>query len=75
LVDLPSDDDITFNTVNALFALLQPDDINRLHARGLHVTAWVVNDLDEARRLIDAGIDGLATDYPDRLLTLFEQNA
>ncbi|MBN1565081.1 MAG: glycerophosphodiester phosphodiesterase [Anaerolineae bacterium] len=72
---LPADDDITFNTVNALFALLQPADIARLHARGLNVTAWVVNELDEAQRLIEAGIDGLATDYPDQLLTLFAPDA
>jgi glycerophosphoryl diester phosphodiesterase len=69
---LPTDDEVTFNTVDALFILLQADDIARLHTRGQSVTAWVVDELDEAQRLIDAGIDGLATDYPDRLLALFE---
>jgi glycerophosphoryl diester phosphodiesterase len=68
---LPDDDEVTFNTVNALSVLLQTGDITRLHDRGQRVTAWVVNDLDEARRLAAAGIDGLTTDYPDRLLHLF----
>ncbi|RPJ02574.1 MAG: glycerophosphodiester phosphodiesterase, partial [Chloroflexi bacterium] len=42
-----------------------------LHDRGQQVTAWTVDDLDEARRLMDAGIDSLCTNYPDRLLALF----
>jgi glycerophosphoryl diester phosphodiesterase len=70
---LPTDDEVTFRAVNALYLLLTAEDIARLHARGQQVTAWVVNDLDEAQRLIEAGINGLTTDYPDRLLALFEK--
>lgn len=67
---IPANDEVTFNTVNMFYRLLQPDDITRLRARGQRVTAWVVNELDKAQQLIDAGIDGIATDYPDRLLAL-----
>jgi glycerophosphoryl diester phosphodiesterase len=47
-------------------------DINRAtlsEARelGLKVGAWTVNDNDELARLADLGVDGLCTDYPDRL--------
>lgn len=69
---IPTDDEITFNTVNIFYPLLQAADVDQLHARGQSVTAWVINDLAEAQHLIDAGIDGIATDYPDRLLTLVE---
>jgi len=37
------------------------------HALGLTVLPWTVNDAADMRALIDAGADGLITDYPDRL--------
>lgn len=69
---LPSDDEVTFKTINALFRLYTPDNIAHIHRRGQLATAWVVNELDAARDLISAGIDGLTTDYPDRLHKLIE---
>lgn len=38
--------------------------------RNLQVHAWTINDEAAMRRLIDAGVDGIMTDYPDRLLAL-----
>lgn len=37
------------------------------HARGLSVYVYTVNDPNEMQALIDAGIDGIFSDYPDRL--------
>ena len=34
---------------------------------GLHVVPWTVNAVADMRRLLDWGVDGLITDYPDRL--------
>ena len=42
------------------------------HKRGLHLYYWTVNDEREMKRLIDLGVDGIMTDYPDRLLALLE---
>ena len=37
------------------------------HARGLLVKVWTVNDEARMNQLIDLGVDGIITDYPDRL--------
>jgi glycerophosphoryl diester phosphodiesterase len=37
------------------------------HALGLLLIPWTVNDPDDMRRLIDWKVDGIITDYPDRL--------
>ncbi|WP_405143358.1 glycerophosphodiester phosphodiesterase family protein [Sphaerisporangium sp. NBC_01403] len=37
----------------------------------LPVAVWTVNDPDEASRMIDLGIAGIVTDYPDRMRELW----
>jgi len=44
-----------------------PERIAEAHALELEVLPWTVNDPADMARLIDAGVDGLITDYPDRL--------
>ena len=41
--------------------------VQQAHALGLRVIPWAVNDKAVMGRLIDWGVDGLITDYPDRL--------
>jgi glycerophosphoryl diester phosphodiesterase len=44
-----------------------PAMVAEAHAAGLAVVPWTVDDPATMASLIDAGIDGLITDYPDRL--------
>ena len=37
------------------------------HAAGLRVDVWTIDEPDEMREMLDAGVDGVMTDRPDRL--------
>ncbi|HZI18705.1 MAG TPA: glycerophosphodiester phosphodiesterase [Pyrinomonadaceae bacterium] len=53
--------------------VLTRDFVERARGLNLKVHAWTVNDPEEMRRLVEAGVDGIMTDYPDRLLELTER--
>jgi len=36
----------------------------------MQVHVWTVNETEDMKRLIALGVDGIVTDYPDRLLTV-----
>ena len=50
--------------------VLTPRMVAAAHSRGLDVHAWTINDVEDMQRLIDLGVDGIITDYPDRLMDL-----
>jgi glycerophosphoryl diester phosphodiesterase len=51
---------------------LTPASIAEAHALGLKVVPWTVNEPKDMAMAIAAGVDGLITDYPDRLRSLLE---
>jgi glycerophosphoryl diester phosphodiesterase len=44
--------------------------VEETHRQGLKVVAWTVNDPSEMKDLMGMGIDGIITNYPDRLHAL-----
>ena len=46
------------------------DVIEKAHQKGLQVRVWTVNDVGQARRLIQWGVDGLLTNLPDVMLAV-----
>jgi glycerophosphoryl diester phosphodiesterase len=50
-----------------LFRDLTPQALAEAKSLGLKVIPWTVNERQDMDRLIRAGVDGLITDYPDRL--------
>ena len=42
-------------------------------AAGFTVVPWPVNAPERMRQLIELGVNGIITDYPDRLLEVLEQ--
>lgn len=43
------------------------DMVARAHAKGMQVIPWTIDDKPTMRKLMDDGVDGIITDYPDRL--------
>jgi glycerophosphoryl diester phosphodiesterase len=39
----------------------------------IDVHVWTVNEEDDMRRMIDTGVNGIITDYPDRLLNILRR--
>lgn len=46
--------------------------VDEAHALNLRVVAWTVNAPEDMASLIGLGVDGIITDYPDRLRTLLQ---
>ena len=47
--------------------------LDEAHRFGLRVVVWTVNDPADMASLIDLGVDGIITDYPDRLRNVIEK--
>jgi glycerophosphoryl diester phosphodiesterase len=52
------------------FQLIGRDGVEKLHQLGIQVIPWTVNTPADMRRMLDMGVDGLITDYPDRAVGL-----
>ncbi|MFN0033610.1 MAG: glycerophosphodiester phosphodiesterase [Saprospiraceae bacterium] len=48
--------------------------VQQCHARGVKLVPWTVNDVPAMRRLIRLGVDGIITDYPDKIVEVYRQN-
>ncbi len=47
--------------------------VTKAHHAGLQVVAWTINEPDQIHRLIAAGVDGIMSDYPDRLVAALKK--
>lgn len=52
---------------------LTPTLLREARALGLAVVPWTVNEVGDMERMLDWGVDGLITDYPDRLRAVLAQ--
>ena len=53
--------------------VVSPKFVAAAHRRNLKVAVWTINADEDMRRLIAAGVDGILTDYPDRLSGIIEE--
>jgi glycerophosphoryl diester phosphodiesterase len=59
--------DLKADVISPVAPSTTPRLIKSSHNLGLPVIPWTVNEKADMAKLIDAGVDGLISDYPDRL--------
>ena len=56
------------------FTALTPAALAAARAGKLRIVTWTVNEPADIRRMIDAGVDGIISDYPDRVIEIAKRN-
>lgn len=49
------------------YLLINKPLVRKCHAKNMKLVPWTVNDVKSMRRLIRLGVDGIITDYPDKI--------
>lgn len=52
------------------YQLIDKDVVDKLHKQGMKVIPWTVNEDRDIRRVAEMGVDGIISDYPDKVLKL-----
>lgn len=55
--------------------LVTPAMIEQAHKKDLQIVCWTINQPAHIRLLVAAGVDGIMSDYPDRLLSALKKEA
>lgn len=55
-------------------SLVTPELVQQCHQYGIEVHPWTINEASEWERLIQAGVDGIITDYPRKLVTYLKEH-
>jgi glycerophosphoryl diester phosphodiesterase len=50
------------------FTLLDKEKVEELQQKGLKVIPWTVNEREDIQKVINTGVDGIISDYPDRVM-------
>ncbi len=66
-------EDNRLSALNPDWTTLSPRRIFRMHARGYEVYAYPVNEREDMIKMLNAGVDGIITDFPNRLIRLREE--
>jgi glycerophosphoryl diester phosphodiesterase len=64
---------LEFDTYNARHTLVKEATIRALSEKGVAVNVWAVNEESDMRRFISAGVAGIITDFPQRLIRISKE--
>lgn len=54
-------------TIHPYFHLLTADNVQKMQAENLKVFSWTINEFEDLQKIKSFGVDGIITDFPDRL--------
>lgn len=60
--------------LHAKYTLVDEQLVGKAHESGLVVRAWNPNEAEDMRAMIALGVDGIATDYPEVLYDILQEN-
>lgn len=60
------------NSINPHHSKADTAIVNAAHAAGLKLNVWTVNEHDDIRRVIKAGVDAVMSDFPDRVRRILQ---
>ena len=55
------------------YALVTETLLNDLRERGIDLLVWTVNEKEDIKRMIALGVDGIISDYPNRVIKLLDE--
>ncbi len=58
--------------ISPYFKLLDQAKVTELQSKGYQVIPWTINESTDMQQMIDWNVDGIITDYPDRLIALLQ---
>ena len=58
--------------ISPYFKLLTKESVLKYHQENYQIIPWTVNDIKDMGTMLDFKVDGIITDYPDRLITLLK---
>ena len=55
------------------FKLVDSSLVRFCHDRGMQLIPWTVNDKKDIHKMLELGVDGIISDYPDRVISLIQR--
>lgn len=55
------------------YILVNKQLVDWCHAEDMEIHPWTVNEIPAMQKMVEHGVDGLITDYPDRFITSFKK--
>ena len=65
--------EIAADELGLLYKYATPAIVNEAHRSGILISVWTVDQPEDMRRMIELGVDGITTNYPDKLIRLLRK--